>query len=391
MKKKLFVALFCVILFCTGCSNQETYNNVEWKSLSEEVCVYNITNEKICMLECSTSTVAMLADEYAIYFRSFTDDNNEVKCEFYSYNFKTTENLHLATLYGAKAFASDRVYVNGCVYILVTFGEETIDSLPNGEVWKIDLKNSTMSKLFDAGPVSPRSLMAAVDDKILFSFLTYDGNTIMEYDTGKDKRRVLKNVPFDNEKVKGIAPVKISVNENTISFLLLDCRSMDDFSLRAEVYDYNFNRLSTHDMSFLSDRPNELKTTVKTFTIIDDLVYYRNNSSTKFLGTFDGEKLSIESEDEETELVKSFDQSSITDTHVFISVDEDNYVVLYSLDGATKEMKKARLDFCGQVQMASVRRDDENNVLVNTQRQDKKTKKWVSAHYYFNLSEINFE
>lgn len=389
MRKKLFVVLLCVLLLCVGCTNEKNYDNVEWELLYGETYVYNAKNEEICKLECSTSTVEILADEYAIYFRSFTDDNNEVKCEFYSYNFKTTENLHLATLYGAKAFASDRVYVNGCVYILVTFGEETIDSLPNGEVWKIDLKNSTMSKLFDAGPVSPRSLMAAVDDKILFSFLTYDGNTIMEYDTGKDKRRVLKNVPFDNEKIKGIAPVKISVNENTISFLLLDCRSMDDFSLRAEVYDYNFNRLSTHDMSFLSDRPNELKTTVKTFTIIDDLVYYRNNSSTRFLGTFKGEAISADIND--SELAKSFDQSSITDTHVFISVDDENCVVLYSLDGTTKEMKKSRLDFCGQAQMASVRRDDENNVLVNTQHQDKKTKKWISKHYYFNLSEINFE
>ncbi len=385
MKRCLIVFLMLVLAIFSGCTDTE---DGTWQADTDELHIYNLNNEIIGKFE--TSGGIRHIDGGFVYKQTYLSESGRLKEEFYRYEFSTSESTYLGTINDVQYAAQDFVYLDNCVYLLEFIGDITESSYPTLEVWKIDLSSNSMMRIIKEKNVSPHSLMVAENNKLLMYWVKRDGSELVEYNITDKKQKILKRFVFDNAAGKGMAIRKMTVDETTISFLVIDCRSEEDFDLRVDVYDHDMNFIRMIDMQKISEINTEKRQTVRKLQVMGDYIYYENNSSTKFLGKIQDGSATANNTTKE-KLTKAFEHST-ENNHLFYKLNEKGELNLYLFDSLSGNFKFNALECCGEGNsIASVFRDNEDNLIISVSSQNQTTRKWTDKLYYTNLSKLVFE
>lgn len=412
MKKVLCVFCCTIFLLLTACSDSEQFSS-ENPQLSQQTGVYNqkvpIYNEKEELL-CELERYGLIwpVEGKLLYSKipnppveSFTEK------EYCLCDPETGESKSLGIIDGWSYEAGyNNFYRDGHFYMMVTIGNVLDENATETEValYDIDIQKETMQKLLSWKDSFPYSLMAQVDNRIIFANTGLKGGSnegchIEEYNFDTKELRRVRDYDFDEEKGSGDSLRHIASDGEYIYIVRLHVLSQDEEVLLMDVYDKDFHLIKTEDLTPLWEKaPDqyepemEIGQGITCFLTGNNSFYYENMSITTFLGKIeDGEIQNLLPMSYKKNYTVTEDCIPIPDTWMIHDrLISENNIFRYSWKEGKLEKASFRSQEDGRYCLWSMCRDSSRNKLLISMETSKEVNLPPRA-YYIDESSLDFK
>lgn len=323
MKKIIIICFGVALLLMSSCSKVENSD-----SLIQDKQNSNLISDRDMSLKNDNNTIEYIYDKNnnivghiernglisliddKIFYSNFSNDSNDEHTikDFYLYDIDTEDNIKLGTINDYLYEASyDRILIRNHLYTIITTGDSNDKESRVFNILDFDLKNMSMDIIFSEQDSYIYNVMDSFDDNLLIVRKDSNGARIDEYNVENDSFRTMIEFEYDNKAQAGDTIRQLYYDEGVISVLRLNKEIGKDAALFLDKYDKNMNLLSSKDISSICGddndeiTQNERRQIVFDFFSINELLYYENQSITRFLGKIEKNNISplIEIKDEE--------------------------------------------------------------------------------------------
>ncbi|MBD5156124.1 MAG: hypothetical protein HDT13_00555 [Butyrivibrio sp.] len=415
--RKIVIMLLslCLLMISSGCESLNIRNNssddysydYEYISdnmnLNEIIPIFNAKNQEIGSITCYGYSALVNG---SILYTKYPENTSSSNClEYWLYDIEAKEDykLGIVDVDSYEAFY-ETIKSDNHLYLSVSNGGFAAQD-GKQTFYDIDLLQHSMTPILVIERGSPYNSYTIANNKLVVAEFLYNGTTdIVEVDLREKRTSPVIHKYNENDYFTKNSIRHIYADKDYVYTVRLVNDGFDNYSLKLDIYEFNFNLVDTIDISEFcvstetgrsEDRKiNEWKQFISYFFVHNDLVYYQNFSITNAIGTINNSEvdrlintdalfsyaMSVSNNDENELFIQSYGDNTEY-RNIFYLVDPKTHEVKTSVFFADEPLYSFRAAF----------RDNEKILLTMGYLPYDKGERLPDRLYYIDMNDLDFK